>query len=416
MLELLMRLFCKQKAECSNSQTGFVRPSVRRLIFAVTLVMAPFAISANADTDHLYDQQIIEILDQFQGGEFEQALLNIEQHLKKYPKSRLAKIVQGDIYKAMIAEPLALTELQQNDQLQGLQHEMQIRWDHHANNFQIAQTYLPANLIHLGKHKHVLVADMQHGRLYVYRNENGIPRLAKDYYLTLGSQGYGKQVEGDNKTPVGVYSFYEYIDGSELPDLYGKGAYPVDYPNVLDRYRKRTGYGIWLHGTPSDTYARSPYASEGCFVLSNLDLLDIQQFLDVNMKTPVVLADKVDWIDQQEFLQRQQQYLSVLAAWENDWESLDSDKYLSHYQTNEFDFGRTSFSKWAKNKRAINQNKTFIQIDLEVNGMFKYPGEDNLFVVDFTQRYLSSNYSGEVNKKQYWRLNSDGNWRIIYEG
>jgi len=363
-----------------------------------------------------YDQDIIEILDKVQVGEFDAALKQIDIHLATYPKSRLAKVIQGDIYKAMVAEPLALIGPKQDLNIQGLQHEMQVRWNHHANLHQNTSGLLPANLIDLGKHRHVLVADMQHGRLYVYRNERGLPKLVKDYYLTLGSAGYGKQVEGDNKTPVGVYSIYEHIDGKELPDLYGKGAYPVDYPNILDRYRKRTGYGIWLHGTPSDTYARSPYASEGCFVLSNLDLLDIEQFLDVNQKTPVVLADEVEWVSQEQFLQRKKSFHSIIAKWEQDWESLDADRYLAHYQTNEFDFGRTSFSKWAKRKRAVNRNKSFIQVDLEVDGMFVYPGEDNLVVVDLTQRYLSSNYSAEVQKKQYWRQNSDGNWRIIYEG
>jgi murein L,D-transpeptidase YafK len=58
----------------------------------------------------------------------------------------------------------------------------------------------------------------------------------------------------------------------KLTDFYGSGAFPINYPNEWDRIRGRNGYGIWLHGTPRDTYSRPPRASDGCIVLSNEDL------------------------------------------------------------------------------------------------------------------------------------------------
>ncbi len=36
--------------------------------------------------------------------------------------------------------------------------------------------------------------------------------------------------------------------------------------------RASNGHGIWLHGTPSDTFSRPPKASDGCVVLANTDL------------------------------------------------------------------------------------------------------------------------------------------------
>ena len=37
-------------------------------------------------------------------------------------------------------------------------------------------------------------------------------------------------------------------------------------------FKRRTGSGIWLHGTPPDQFARAPLATDGCLVLANPDL------------------------------------------------------------------------------------------------------------------------------------------------
>ena len=268
----------------------------------------------------------------------------------------------------------------------------------------------------MGRHKHVIVSDTHEGRLYLYRNNQGKPELVKDYYMTVGSAGYGKQVEGDNKTPIGVYSIYKYIDDEQLPDLYGKGAFPVDYPNIVDRYRKRTGYGIWLHGTPSDTYARSPWASEGCFVLSNDDFSDISQYISITEQTPVILSDGIQWVNWEELQEKRRSYLAILQAWKTDWESLDADAYIQHYTRDQLNFGKVSFREWAARKKQVNQSKTFIQIDMDIESLLLYPGEKDMFVVKYKQRYMSNNFHSEAHKEQYWQRNEQGHWKIVYEG
>ena len=107
---------------------------------------------------------------------------------------------------------------------------------------------------------------------FLFKNQKGVPTLIKDFYVTIGKNGAGKYVEGDQKTPVGVYFVTDFISPEELPDLYGDGAFPIDYPNVWDQRHGRTGYGIWLHGTPSKIYSRPPEDSNGCVIVSNQDL------------------------------------------------------------------------------------------------------------------------------------------------
>jgi murein L,D-transpeptidase YafK len=256
---------------------------------------------------------------------------------------------------------------------------------------------------------------MQASRLYVYQNDQGQAKLVSDYYLTIGSEGFGKRVEGDNKTPVGVYRVTRFIDPATLPDLYGSGAFPINYPNKLDRAKQRTGYGIWLHGTPSNTYARAPWASEGCFVLSNEDFEHIQQYIDADKQTPVVLADRVDWITEQQLVTQRAEYLAVIEAWRQSWESLDTPAYLNFYARDEFNFGQGGYAPWAKRKVQINKAKTFVQVQTDLHGVFRYPGETDMFVVYFTQHYLSNNSASKTVKQQYWQKDASGAWHIIYE-
>lgn len=91
--------------------------------------------------------------------------------------------------------------------------------------------------------------------------------------MTIGKNGTDKRVEGDKRTPMGVYQITEQLPRAGLADLYGDGAFPAaNYPNEWDRQQKRGGHGIWLHGVPSNTYSRPPRSSDGCVVAPIPDL------------------------------------------------------------------------------------------------------------------------------------------------
>jgi murein L,D-transpeptidase YafK len=372
------------------------------------------ASKANGD----YELAILRIINSIQAGELERAVEEADAHLQKFPKSQDGLLLRADALSALtgqlgsVAANANLPELG----FDGLTHQMRIRWRHQIDHAATVHLKVPASLLDMGDHAYVIVADMSQGRLYLYQNDSGKPRLLRDYYMSVGAAGYGKQVDGDNKTPVGVYAINRYIEGSALPDLYGKGAFPVNYPNRYDRYLKRTGYGIWLHGTPSNTYARSPWSSEGCFVLSNDDLLDIGKYVSVEKRTPVILADSIEWLTLEQLETRKRSLLGVIEHWQRDWESLDTNAYISHYEVSDFNLGKGDYAAWKKRKKVVNEAKTFVQVDLEIKSLFAYPGVDDMFVVKFKQRYLSDNFSSESEKEQLWKLDKRGRWRIIYEG
>ena len=403
-------------------QKLFAQFSLSKVVLLLGLAASSYALANSHHNDEAdYEPAILEILKTIKSGDLDSALQLADAHVAEFPKSRVGHLLRADILQAMVYNPIALTRDDSEvgeeapETTSGIRHQLKNRWLHYQRDQETAHQKVPASLVDMGRHKHVMVSDMQSGRLYLYRNVEGQPKLVRDYYLSVGSAGFGKEYEGDNKTPVGVYSIYQHIAGSELPDLYGKGAYPVDYPNVYDRALKRTGYGIWLHGTPSNTYARAPWASEGCFVLSNADLLDIEQYIDVEERTPVVLADSINWISQQQLAARRTQLSRAIQDWKHDWENLDTDAYLAHYSEQEFNFGTTNFAAWADRKRAVNKGKTFVQVDMSIDSLFLYPGEEDMFVVSYTQNYLSNNYAGKTKKQQFWRKDDNGRWKIIYE-
>ncbi len=175
----------------------------------------------------------------------------------------------------------------------------------------------------------------------------------------------------------------------------------------------RTGHGIWLHGTPSNTYSRAPKASDGCVVLSNRDLRALFQSVRIGV-TPVIISDNVEWLSLDDWNAERKSLTRAMEAWRLDWESRDVQRYLKHYST---DFGtdQKRRDQWAKRKAEVSAGKTWIKVGLSRVSMLRYPGKENMVVVTYQQNYRSNNMSNVINKRQYWQRQGN-QWKIIYEG
>ena len=261
--------------------------------------------------------------------------------------------------------------------------------------------------------KHAIVVDTRLSTLYVFENRGGTPHYVADYYISSGKNGSDKSKQGDKKTPLGVYHVTDNLPRARLSDFYGSGAFPINYPNEWDRREGRNGHGIWLHGTPSDTYSRPPRASDGCVVLTNQDLDAIGKNLQIGL-TPVIISQSIEWVKPDALDAVRKDLLQGVENWRRDWESLDTDKYLNHYAPG-FSSGKQGLAAWAQQKRQVNGGKAWVKVKIEHVSVFLYPGRENLAVVTFDQNYGSSNLSNQMRKRQYW-INEKGGWRILYEG
>jgi murein L,D-transpeptidase YafK len=362
-----------------------------------------------------YEKSLLDTIKQIQSLDHQQALDRTRSLLEQYPHSRLGQMLYADLLLAK-AEPLSRIGLglQIDQAVKDFKHEIRQRLQHEQDDAH--RNMYPGNIVFLAENQpYAIVVDLEGSRIYVYRNQQGTPVLETDYFTSIGLRGAGKQKQGDQKTPIGVYHVTRYIDDDELPDLYGRGAFPINYPNVWDIRKNRNGSGIWIHGTPSYTYNRSPWASNGCIVVSNPDFIHIGQYIKPQMNTPVVVADKVEWLNEEEWQSQRRQWLLTISGWINDWQSLEHERYRQHYSPEEFSAYGRNFKKWDGHKRWVNRNKTSVNVEYNNLSVFNYPGEENLVLVQFDQNYASNNFNLKSPKELYWRL-ADQKWLIVYEG
>ncbi|MBA4286714.1 MAG: hypothetical protein C0434_14395 [Xanthomonadaceae bacterium] len=349
-----------------------------------------------------------------QDGAYGDATRRLEALVRDEPTFRLAQLLYGHTLAmrsgARIGSPLADDE---DPRLRDLLAEYRQRAD--TLRALPAAGLVPASLIKLSDDiRHALVVDLNKGRAYLLEQDKGQLRVVRNLYAGIGRSGFGKQSEGDLRTPIGIYRINGWLPDEQLPPLYGAGALPLNYPNSWDRSLGRTGSGIWLHGVPPETYVRAPRSSEGCVTFSNADLLSLKQTVAIG-STPVVLVDKVEWIQPASVQDDRAQLVRDIEHWRSRWSALDTEAYLDHYAADfrtDDGMNKTAFSAY---KQRVNAGKRRVEIRISELSLFAYPGESGLVVAQFMQNYVSDNFASSSRKDQYWRRQPDGRWRIVRE-
>jgi murein L,D-transpeptidase YafK len=357
---------------------------------------------------------LVKTLHAIQSNQLDVALAEVEQVIVAYPNFRLAHLIKGDLLLAR-SQPLKTMGGATGvplERLADLREEARARLARQQH--ERPGDRVPRYLVQLQPdQKFAIVVDTSKSTLYVFENRNGSARYLADYYISSGKSGVDKLREGDKKTPLGVYHVTSSMPKEKLADLYGVGAFPINYPNEWDRREGRGGSGIWLHGTPSDTFSRPPQASDGCVVLTNRDLEAIRQRVQIGL-TPVIISSNVEWVQPQAVTGLRQELSAMVEQWRRDWEGLNTDKYLTHYSQS-FNAGGQDYKAFAQQKKQVNGGKQWVKVKLEKVSMFLYPGKERLAVVTFDQDYTSSNLANKMRKRQYW-IKEGSAWRIVHEG
>lgn len=388
-----------------------------RILSAALLLTAShglFAAPERTFSDSGPEPLLSSVFAQIEQNRLDAALEQAEKLLKAYPNFRLGHLIKGDLLLAR-AHPIRTLGNAANapqDKLADLREEAIARLK--AYRDKPPADYVPRYLLQMHpEQKYAVVVDTQKARLYLYQNINGQPRFVADYYISHGKAGTEKAREGDKKTPIGVYHVTASLPRQKLTDFYGSGAFPISYPNEWDKRQGRNGHGIWLHGTPSDTFSRPPKSSDGCVVLANRDLDALAKNLQIGT-TPVIISNSIEWLSLDDWQAERAALLDSIEAWRKDWESLDAGKYITHY-SKRFQSGSQNLEQWSAQKRQVNAAKQWIKVGAANISMFRNPGKEEMVVVTFDQDYRSSNLNNAMKKRQYW-MKEDGDWKIIYEG
>ena len=272
---------------------------------------------------------------------------------------------------------------------------------------------VPKALVSLGSNTpaYALVVEKLHHRLSIFRlNDSGKYEIVKTYRAISGRDPGDKVARGDLRTPEGIYFVTGRLNDDELPPKYGRMAFTLDYPNIYDKRQRKSGSGIWIHATDDPLRLQKPFDTEGCVVLSNEDITDLERYINF-FEVPVVITKEMTSVAEEELLPTRKKALEMVDAWRMAWESSSFDAYMSYYSKNFRSLGKNK-DQWQNFKSKLSTERgTGIQVSISEPKIVAF--EDQLLVV-FFQDYRSKQHSDFGRKFLYLQWEGD-RYRIIAE-
>ena len=260
----------------------------------------------------------------------------------------------------------------------------------------------------------VFVGETATARFHRFDQAGGTLRPAGSYYMSIGSNGAGKQRDGDRRTPIGAYFVTEQLDTSRMHEKYGITAFVLDYPNAWDRRLERDGDGIWVHGVDRrDNGRRPPLDTDGCIALPNEDLDALSGLFD-NGTTPVLIAESIVRHDANARRALASELSAAVSAWASSVARGDWHRHLSSYHA-EFRHWGLNVEQWAALRLSTLPARNISDVSVDDLLLLGYPGEDGLYLSRFRQSITEEGATRSTVKRLYWRRDDSGELRIVAE-
>ncbi|MGE4133026.1 MAG: murein L,D-transpeptidase family protein [Bdellovibrionales bacterium] len=252
------------------------------------------------------------------------------------------------------------------------------------------------------------LVDKSRRTLTVWQDSGDTIKLVGAWPTDIGEKKGDKLVEGDKRTPEGVYFFQTMMDGRKVDfSQYGVRIFTLDYPNYFDRLEKKTGNGIWFHAIPeTKSLVRG---SRGCVVVRNAVIEELAKFIELK-RTPMVISDAVEYVDLETWRAHKKQYRDWIETWRSSWSSKDLDAYMNQY-SEKFSGNGMNKSQWRAYKSNLNSRYEFIEIDLKDVQIFN---QGPKIVFRFLQAY-KSNQKEDFGSKILYALKNGDRYEIIGE-
>ena len=363
------------------------------------------------------EQLLIEVYRHLGANQLRLAQAKADALVAAYPNFRLGQLVRGDLLMMHTHQVKAFGEASGGspEALANLRDEAMVRLK--SLHERPDPNLVPKAVLQLrDDQKFVLLVDARRSRLYVYQNTAGRLAFITDYYISQGKLGVNKLREGDQKTPLGVYYITSRLAGAKLPDFYGIGALPINYPNDWDRVNGRSGSGIWLHGTPSDSFSRPPLSSDGCVVLTNPDLNKLLASIEIG-KTPVVISDRIEFVSKEKWTIERNLAMRMLDSWRADTETANPNRIGAHYSLKFKSDRGEDLAAWLGKQKEVVGTSPGATMKLRDVTSFVYPGKEEMLVITFTQEVAAGKNRVLLNrtrKRQYW-AHEGAQWKIVSE-
>ena len=401
------------------------------------LPASPSGLQTNSLTPARFDEvkpmlgqaeaRLIGIYQLISQGQHRDALAQADQLVKDHPNFQLAHLVHGDLLSLQARPVRQLGDVPDTKALAASQQLSTLREESRRRLLALTERppegSIPTQFLTLApQSRHAIAIDASRSRLYLFKNLNPARsspthdrqpklKLVGDFYISVGLSGIEKAVEGDKRTPLGVYYITSTLNPADLPDLYGVGALPINYPNPLDVQRGKTGSGIWLHGTPSDQFVRAPQASDGCVVLSNPDLDRLLRTVQIRT-TPVVIAPELQWVQPDALSQDLAQFEGVLEAWRRSRSDGNLAELKGFYSSRFSNQGRDLAQWWPRVESELRSTGPR-ELAIKDLSVLRWNDTDDTRVVTFGE--VAAGQTRGVTKRQYWIREND-RWTIFFEG
>lgn len=282
-------------------------------------------------------------------------------------------------------------------------------------------TYYPSNILMLDEKfsHHVILVEKSTHKLYLYANDGTFPKLITSFPIASGKLKGDKASEGDHRTPEGIYTIYDFLSKEELyrrhgsfAKIYGSGAFPMDYPNFMDNLSGKSGSGIWLHSTDDDSRVFKGLDSRGCVVVQNADLKEISKYIELDA-TPIIVVQDIFFLTKSTWERNRKELNDTIQNWREAWEKKEFDKYISHYDENQF-FDRTKgkFNSYKNYKKAVFSRPDPWSIKFEFLSIMT---TSDYAVVQLQQNYRSAVINDSGKKTLYLKKNKNYDWKIVGE-
>lgn len=257
-----------------------------------------------------------------------------------------------------------------------------------------------------------VVVDKKTFQTHIANYNDGRLDIVKTFRTTMGQKTGDKMIEGDLKTPEGIYDFTSFHQAPALKPKFGPRAIYVGYPNSMDKNGSKTGFDILIHGTDEPARLEKQYDSLGCVVLDNDNVKVL--FDTVKLRDTKVIITK-DFSKLQN-THRVEKAKAFFNHWLKAWSTKDISAYTEAY-ADEFRIDGMNRLAYARYKDSLNNKYDTITVTASD---VRYYFHEKYDLVTFTQHYSSTFAGGKpafsgVSKKALYLQERNGEYRIVLE-
>ena len=265
----------------------------------------------------------------------------------------------------------------------------------------------PSAIIQLPADETVILVEKKSQTLFVYGGKTNELFVLFQAPCSTGEAYGDKSKAGDKRTPEGIYFLKNEYKDKYLSPIYGKKAFPTDYPNLLDKRAGKSGSAIWIHGTNKKL---KPRDSNGCIALENFDILKLSGYVSLD-KTPVIIVQEIERVESPARIKQAQDIRHILTQWTAATENGSDHDYISFYSPEDVPDIRW-WELWLSIRKQADEPFTQLRVKIDTTGIYYH---NRVFVVLFDYFVTNENKTLWVGKKKLFLENQNGQYKIIGE-